>query len=126
MVGSVKVFMIRSFSMPTVNTHVGYLKLFQLQKPVLKYDCILVDEVQDLTPGLNTVVLGLSLLVQNSFVYQFVIIYSSNLHCAATEMWQNFCWRPSSTNLQFQVGCQCYEKNGSFYHPIPDSGIVAV
>lgn len=30
----------------------GYLKLFQLSKPQLGgYDCILVDEAQDLTPG---------------------------------------------------------------------------
>ena len=30
----------------------GYLKLYQLQKPQISdYDCILVDEAQDLTPG---------------------------------------------------------------------------
>ena len=33
---------------------VGYLKLFQLQRPrhqVTEYDCILIDESQDLSPG---------------------------------------------------------------------------
>ncbi len=29
-----------------------YLKLYQLRKPVIQdYDCILIDEAQDLTPG---------------------------------------------------------------------------
>lgn len=33
-------------------THDGYLKLYQLSKPSLQeYDCILIDEAQDLTPG---------------------------------------------------------------------------
>ena len=33
-------------------THDGYLKLYQLSKPKLNaYDCILIDEAQDLTPG---------------------------------------------------------------------------
>ena len=32
----------------------GYLKLFQLRRPqVTGYDCILVDEAQDLTPGME-------------------------------------------------------------------------
>ena len=36
-------------------THDGYLKLFQLSKPMLgSYDIILVDEAQDLTPGAGT------------------------------------------------------------------------
>ena len=107
----------------TVNTYVGYLKLFQLQKPVLNYDFILVDEAQDLTPGLNTLVLGLSLPVQNSSMANNLSIYSSNFPCTAAEMWQNFCWGPSSTNLQFQAGCQCHGISESFNHPIPDSGI---
>lgn len=30
----------------------GYMKLYQLQEPTISdYDCILVDEAQDLTPG---------------------------------------------------------------------------
>ena len=29
--------------------HDGYLKLFQLQNPILDYDIILLDEVQDTT-----------------------------------------------------------------------------
>ena len=34
-------------------THDGYLKLFCLTKPVLsEWDVILIDEAQDLTPGL--------------------------------------------------------------------------
>ena len=36
------------------SNYVGYLKLFQLaDNPEIKeyYDCILVDEAQDLTPG---------------------------------------------------------------------------
>ena len=34
---------------------VGYLKLYQLQNPqITDYDCILVDEAQDLTPGDST------------------------------------------------------------------------
>lgn len=31
-------------------THDGYLKLYQLSKPVLDYDCILIDEAQDTNP----------------------------------------------------------------------------
>ena len=32
----------------------GYLKLFQLRKlQITGYDCILVDEAQDLTPGME-------------------------------------------------------------------------
>lgn len=34
--------------------HIGYLKLYQLQKPKdlsRRYDVILVDEAQDLSPG---------------------------------------------------------------------------
>ncbi len=30
--------------------HDGYLKLYQLSKPVLRYDCILLDEAQDTNP----------------------------------------------------------------------------
>ena len=34
-------------------SHDGYLKLYQLSRPVLKgYDCLLIDEAQDLTPGM--------------------------------------------------------------------------
>ena len=39
-------------------THDGYLKLYQLQAPVLSrnlYDVILIDEAQDLTPGIFVV-----------------------------------------------------------------------
>ena len=33
-------------------SHDGYLKVFQLMRPSLReYDCILIDEAQDLTPG---------------------------------------------------------------------------
>ena len=33
-------------------SHDGYLKLYQLSRPSLRsYDCILIDEAQDLTPG---------------------------------------------------------------------------
>lgn len=36
-----------------VMTHDGYLKLYQLSRPKLKdFDCILIDEAQDLTPGM--------------------------------------------------------------------------
>ena len=35
-------------------THDGYLKVYQLQKRLIYgYDCILIDEAQDLTPGKN-------------------------------------------------------------------------
>ena len=40
----------RSLQLP----HDGYLKLYQLRKPRLdpsKYDVLLIDEAQDLTPG---------------------------------------------------------------------------
>ena len=31
----------------------GYLKVYQLSKPqIMGYDCLLIDEAQDLTPGL--------------------------------------------------------------------------
>lgn len=33
-------------------THDGYLKIYQLSKPkLLDYDCILIDEAQDMSPG---------------------------------------------------------------------------
>ena len=33
-------------------THDGYLKIYQLSKPkLLNYDCILIDEAQDMSPG---------------------------------------------------------------------------
>ena len=33
-------------------THDGYLKIYQLSKPKLPdYDCILIDEAQDMSPG---------------------------------------------------------------------------
>ncbi len=33
-------------------SHDGYLKLYQLRKPTISgYNCILIDEAQDLTPG---------------------------------------------------------------------------
>lgn len=32
--------------------HVGYLKVFQLEKQkITGYDCIMIDEAQDITPG---------------------------------------------------------------------------
>ncbi|CAF2805329.1 unnamed protein product [Rotaria sp. Silwood2] len=40
-------------------THDGYLKLYQLSKPQIQlYDCLFVDEAQDLTPVNNFVLLG--------------------------------------------------------------------
>ena len=34
-------------------THDGYLKVYQLSKPKLyNYDCILIDEAQDMSPGI--------------------------------------------------------------------------
>ncbi|KAK3101454.1 hypothetical protein FSP39_003705 [Pinctada imbricata] len=40
-------------------THDGYLKLYQLQKPKLwGYDCILIDEAQDLTPAITDILLS--------------------------------------------------------------------
>lgn len=39
-------------------SHDGYLKLYQLSHPKLKnFDCILIDEAQDLTPGTYTCIL---------------------------------------------------------------------
>ena len=36
-------------------SHDGYLKLYQLSKPKLyNYDILLIDEAQDLTPGIYT------------------------------------------------------------------------
>jgi hypothetical protein len=33
-------------------SHDGYLKIYQLSKPKLPdYDCILIDEAQDMSPG---------------------------------------------------------------------------
>ena len=36
--------------------HDGYLKLFQLSKPILDYDCILLDEAQDTNPVVTDIV----------------------------------------------------------------------
>ena len=38
--------------------HDGYLKLYQLSKPVLNFDCILLDEAQDINPVTSTIVLS--------------------------------------------------------------------
>lgn len=38
--------------------HDGYLKLFQLARPRLNYDCILLDEAQDITPVTAEVILS--------------------------------------------------------------------
>lgn len=39
-------------------SHDGYLKLYQLSQPTLKgYDCILIDEAQDLTPAITAILL---------------------------------------------------------------------
>ncbi|XP_061172285.1 F-box DNA helicase 1-like [Saccostrea echinata] len=39
--------------------HDGYLKLYQLYRPQLRnYNCILIDEAQDLTPALSDLLLG--------------------------------------------------------------------
>ncbi|MCG8566540.1 MAG: UvrD-helicase domain-containing protein [Desulfobacterales bacterium] len=38
--------------------HDGYLKLFQLSAPVLPYDCILLDEAQDINPVTASLVLS--------------------------------------------------------------------
>ena len=36
--------------------YTGYLKVYQLQNPqILGYDCILVDEAQDITPGIKSI-----------------------------------------------------------------------
>jgi hypothetical protein len=42
---------------PVPMTHDGYLKLFQLSKPVLPYDFILFDEAQDANPVVTALVL---------------------------------------------------------------------
>lgn len=38
--------------------HDGYLKLYQLSDPVLNYDCILLDEAQDINPVTSAIVLS--------------------------------------------------------------------
>ncbi|KAL5013331.1 hypothetical protein ScPMuIL_007601 [Solemya velum] len=39
-------------------SHDGYLKLYQLSRPKLtEYDCILIDEAQDMTPALTSILL---------------------------------------------------------------------
>jgi len=38
--------------------HDGYLKLYQLSKPVLKFDCILLDEAQDTNPVTSDIILS--------------------------------------------------------------------
>ena len=36
-------------------THDGYLKVYQLSKPTITgFDCLLIDEAQDCTPGMIT------------------------------------------------------------------------
>ncbi|XP_033746802.1 F-box DNA helicase 1-like [Pecten maximus] len=39
-------------------SHDGYLKLYQLSRPRLHYDCILIDEAQDLTPAISDILLS--------------------------------------------------------------------
>lgn len=51
-------------------THDGYLKLYQLYRPRLSnYDCILIDEAQDLTPGVSLSHFRLTLVNLVDFVY---------------------------------------------------------
>ncbi|XP_078595947.1 F-box DNA helicase 1-like [Branchiostoma floridae x Branchiostoma japonicum] len=39
-------------------THDGYLKLYQLSRPeITEFDCLLIDEAQDLTPAINDIML---------------------------------------------------------------------
>jgi len=40
--------------------HDGYLKLYQLSRPVLRFDCILLDEAQDTNPVTSDIVLSQS------------------------------------------------------------------
>lgn len=55
-------------------THDGYLKLYQIKKPQLtKYDVILIDEAQDLTPGELYLIFSVSSLLyklQNCLVQE--------------------------------------------------------
>jgi F-box protein 18 (helicase) len=39
-------------------THSGYLKLYQLSKPILKYDTIFLDEAQDTSPCVHDIVMS--------------------------------------------------------------------
>ena len=39
-------------------THDGYLKLYQLSKPILNYDYILLDEAQDTTPCVSDIIIN--------------------------------------------------------------------
>lgn len=42
-------------------THDGYLKIYQLSKPkLLDYDCILIDEAQDMSPALSDILMNQS------------------------------------------------------------------
>jgi len=40
--------------------HDGYLKLYQLSNPVLQYDCILLDEAQDINPVTGEIIFSQS------------------------------------------------------------------
>ena len=55
----------------TVSHHhvsAGYLKLYQLSRPVLSgFDCLLIDEAQDCTPGMNIIYIICQQILIESF-----------------------------------------------------------
>ena len=46
----------RGFTVSHHHVSAGYLKLYQLSRPLLSgFDCLLIDEAQDCTPGMNII-----------------------------------------------------------------------
>jgi F-box protein 18 (helicase) len=60
--------------------HDGYLKLYQLSNPVLAYDCILLDEAQDINPVTAAIVFAQAQPRQNSHQKPAAIILVGDGH----------------------------------------------
>ena len=103
-----------------VYMYAGYLKLFQLRRPhhqVTGYDCILIDESQDLTPGQSVLLHSLLLCTVR---YTFC---SRNRHSDTPNLSQDLCrWSPPA-DLQFQRSCQCYRHDCANTLLLPHQGM---
>ncbi len=58
--------------------HDGYLKLYQLKKPRLNFDCILLDEAQDINPVTSSIVMSQARPVNQSKTLSIVLVGDSH------------------------------------------------
>ncbi len=58
--------------------HDGYLKLYQLSNPILAYDCILLDEAQDINPVTSAIVFAQARPEQNRKSCSIILVGDGN------------------------------------------------